>query len=66
MAKPFSEDLRERIGRAVEAGRSRRAVARMFGVSASCVIKLMRRYRETRRGSGGEVRRLQESDPGRA
>jgi putative transposase len=47
MAKPFSEDLRERIVRAVEAGRSRRAVARMFGVSASCVIKLMQRCRET-------------------
>ena len=47
MAKPFSEDLRERLVRAVEAGRSRHAVARIFGVSASCVIKLMRRYRET-------------------
>ena len=47
MAKPFSEDLRERIVRAVEAGRSRHAVGRMFGVSASCVIKLMQRVRRT-------------------
>ena len=47
MAKPFSEDLRERLVGAVEGGRSRHAVARIFGVSASCVIKLMRRYRET-------------------
>jgi transposase len=47
MAKPFSEDLRERIVGAVEAGRSRHEVARIFGVSPSCVIKLMQRYRET-------------------
>jgi transposase len=43
----FFGDLRKRIVRAVEAGRSRHAVARMFEVSASCVIKLMRGYRET-------------------
>jgi transposase len=47
MAKPFSDDLRERIVRAVEAGRSRHEVGRIFGVSASCVIKLMGRYRES-------------------
>ena len=47
MAKPFSEDLRERIVGAVEAGRSRHEAARIFGVSPSCVVKLMQRYRET-------------------
>jgi len=47
MAKPYSEDLRERIVRAVEGGRSRHEVARIFGVSPSCVVKLMQRYRET-------------------
>jgi transposase len=47
MAKPYSEDLRERMVRAVETGRSRHEVARIFGVSPSCVIKLMQRYRET-------------------
>ena len=47
MAKPYSVDLRERMVRAVEAGRSRHEVARIFGVSPSCVIKLMQRYRET-------------------
>jgi transposase len=47
MAKPFSDDLRERMVRAVEAGRSRHEVGRIFGVSASCVIKLMGRYRES-------------------
>jgi transposase len=33
--------------RAVEAGRSRHEVGRIFGVSASCVIKLMGRYRQS-------------------
>ncbi len=47
MGKPYSEDLRERIVAAVEAGHSRRAAARMFAVSASCAVKLMRRWRET-------------------
>jgi hypothetical protein len=35
MARPFSDDLRERMVRAVEAGRSRHEVGRIFGVSAS-------------------------------
>jgi putative transposase len=47
MAKPYSRDLRERMVRAVQAGRSRHEVARMFEVSASCVIKLMHRYEAT-------------------
>ena len=47
MAKPYSMDLRERMVRAVKGGRSRHEVARIFGVSPSCVIKLMQRYRET-------------------
>jgi putative transposase len=47
MAKPYSRDLRERMVRAVQAGRSRHEVALMFEVSASCVIKFMRRYETT-------------------
>ncbi|MEE9476554.1 MAG: IS630 family transposase [Roseateles sp.] len=47
MGRPYSEDLRERIVAAVEGGHSRRAAARMFGVSASCAVKLLRRWRET-------------------
>jgi transposase len=39
--------LRERMVRAVQAGRSRHEAARIFGVSASCVIKLMQRYEAT-------------------
>ena len=44
MEKPFSGDLRQRIVGAVQAGRSRHEVARIFGVSASCVIKLVQRF----------------------
>jgi transposase len=47
MARPLSKDLRERIVEAVEGGQSRRAAAGRFQVSASCVIKLMHRWRQT-------------------
>jgi transposase len=47
MAKPYSQDLRERIVRAVLAGQSRRKAARSFDVSASCVIKLMQQFATT-------------------
>ena len=47
MTAPLSQDLRQRIVRAVEAGGSRRQAAERFEVSPSAVIKLMRRVRET-------------------
>jgi len=47
MAKPLSLDLRERIVEAVESGASRRSVAGRFQVSASCVVKLIQRWRQT-------------------
>ncbi len=47
MARPLSMDLRERIVRAVEGGRSRRAAAAQFAVSESCAIKLMQRWERT-------------------
>ena len=43
MAKPYSQDLRERMMWAVLSGQSRR----MFDVSASCVVKLMQRVDAT-------------------
>ena len=46
MAAPYSEDLRERMVQAVEAGASRRSTARRFAVSVSCVVKLMQRWRQ--------------------
>ena len=47
MAKTYSQDLRERMVQGVLAGQSRREVARMFDVSASCMIKLMQRVDAT-------------------
>ncbi len=40
-------ELRERAVRFVNAGESRHAVAKRLGVSPSCVIKWLARYRQT-------------------
>ena len=64
MARPCSNDLRERVVMAVSAGESCRAVAGRFDVAVSSVVKWSRRYRET--GSvapgkmGGHRRRVLE------
>src|SRR5215208_1690186 len=47
MTAPLSQDLRERIAHAVEAGSSARAAAERFAVSPSAAIKLMQRVRQT-------------------
>ena len=47
MAKPYSDDLRERVVRAVEGGSSRHEAAGRFGVSVSFVVKLMQRFQAT-------------------
>ena len=47
MAKPYSQDLRDRVVAAVESGKSRREVARTFKVGISTVIEWVRRFRET-------------------
>ena len=39
MARPYSNDLRERVVEAVEAGDSCRTVAARFGVAVSSVVK---------------------------
>lgn len=51
MGRPYSEDLRERIEGAIAAGHSRRAAARMFGVSPSCAVKLLQRCGRAKRGA---------------
>lgn len=43
MAKSYSSDLRSRVVAYVEAGHSRRAAARRFGVSDSFAVKLLQR-----------------------
>ena len=47
MARPCSQDLWERVVRAVVSGQSRREAARLLDSSASCVIKLMQRLDAT-------------------
>src|SRR5438132_13538761 len=68
MPKAYSLDLRERVARFVEGGRSRRAAAAHFSVSVSFVVRLMKSFRATGRlapkPSGG--RRHAKLDPHRA
>jgi transposase len=46
--RPYSNDLRERIIAAVERGEhSIRQIARLFGVSLSCIVRLLQQYRRT-------------------
>src|SRR2546430_17086835 len=47
MPKAYSLDLRERVARFAEAGRSCHAAAAHFSVSVSFVVKLMRSFRAT-------------------
>ena len=47
MARPYSNDLRERVVSAVAAGRSCRALALLFGVSVASVVKWSQRQRTT-------------------
>src|ERR1700692_1648808 len=47
MGKPYSEDLRERVVAAIEAGHTRESVAELFRLSLSTVGRLIRRKRET-------------------
>jgi transposase len=64
MAAPLSMDLRVRIVRFVETGRSARRAAEHFTVSPSAAIELMQRVRLTRSTAlgrlGGTRRRLPE------
>jgi transposase len=47
MAKPYSQDLRERVVAAVEGGLSRRRAAALFDLGIRTVIEWVRRFRET-------------------
>jgi transposase len=47
MAGPLSNDLRERVVAAVDAGESCRVVAARFGVSVASVVKWSQRFRAT-------------------
>lgn len=47
MTRPLSNDLRERVVQAVQAGESCRSVASRFGVAVSSVVKWSQRCRAT-------------------
>ena len=47
MTRAYSNDLRERVVWAVEAGEATRSVAKRFGVAVSTVVKWHQRWRET-------------------
>jgi transposase len=58
MTAPMSQDLRQRIVRAVAQGSSARQVAQRFEVSPSAAVKLMQRVRQTGNTAPGQDRRL--------
>ena len=51
MTRPLSNDIRDRVISAFEAGMSRRSAAKRFGIGASTVIKWVEWWRRT-----GDVR----------
>ena len=55
MTRAYSNDLRERVVGAVEAGESCRSVALRFGVAVSSVVKWSQRYRRTGSVSPGQM-----------
>ena len=59
MAKPYSEDLRERVVRAVEGGSSRHKAAGQFDVSVSFVVKLVPAFSSDGNFPSGGFRRPQ-------
>ena len=56
MSRAYSEDLRIRVVRHVEGGASRRAAAKLFGVSPSIAVKWMQRWRRTKSVAPSPVR----------
>jgi putative transposase len=55
MTAPMSQDLRQRIVRAVAQGRSARQAAERFEVSPSAAVKLMQRVRQTGSTAPGQI-----------
>jgi transposase len=47
MARPYSQDLRERVVAAVAGGQTCRAAAALFGVSVASAVKWSQRWRAT-------------------
>src|SRR4051794_2246965 len=64
MPRPYSEDLRERVIEAVEAGSSRREAAERFEISPSSAVKWLQHWEDTGsaapKPTGGSVSPLEE------
>ena len=60
MARPYSNDLRERVAASVVSGRSVRATARLFGVSVASAVKWSQRLRATGSAAARPMGRKQE------
>src|SRR5450631_520356 len=64
MPKPYSDDLRERVIEAVEAGASRREAAESFNLCPSSAVKWLQRWRDTgsakAKPTGGSTSPLEE------
>ena len=56
MSRAYSEDLRIRVVRFVEKGGSRRAAAKLFGVSASSAVKWLQRWQLKKSVSPNPIR----------
>jgi len=56
VARAYSEDLRIRLVRYVEGGKSARSAAKVFGVSESSAIKWMQRWRRDKSVAPNPVR----------
>ena len=62
MGRSYSDDLRARVAGFVEAGHSRRAAARHFGVSESFAVKLLQCGFRLKRAGYSEAKPAGHSD----
>ena len=60
MARPYSNDLRERVAASVVGGRTVRETARLFGVSVASAVKWSQRLRMTGSAASRPMGRKQE------
>ena len=60
MARPYSDDLRERVAASVSLGRSCRATGALFGVSVASVVRWSQRHRATGTAAARPMGRKQE------
>ena len=60
MGKPYSDDLRERVVAAIEAGHSRVKVAELYNMALSTVGGFIKRKRKNGQCQSRQVRRVQD------